>query len=801
MRIPGLREAFRSLRRSPGFSAVCVLTLGLGLGANVAVLSIVDRLVLRPLPFPEADELVQLHDRSFNRPTPFTALPRDVGRELVASATSFDHISYAGIDPTTYVFDELGSATFRFGFAANDIFEVLRTKPLFGGVDRVVSKNAPLFITYRSWADRFQYRGDIIGVVWHSSDRVFEVAGVLPASFVLPSSNLAGLLDGVVVEPNKFYGPANAREMVTAPVARLKSGVSMGVAQAEVAGIYERVKQGKTPPPTMTQVTVQPLQRGISFLYRSQLWSVVVTAVALLLIAIINVSILLVVRRRASELAFATRMALGASRKSIVGLSAAEATLLCGAGSLLALLIFGLGRGALEAVAPSILRPYAVGLSDGRLLAIVSLLTALCALVCSILPARQSSTLDIASVLRDGGRAGLQKLNGGSTLLAAQIGLSAVLLALSLIACRAYAGLVFGDRGFEPAGTFLVDVRHGYKKDVEFNKRSRIPEVLRTIKSVPGVVAVGVAHRPPVGEMAVDKSAWQLNQRDGGLWGVTADLLPALGVTTRAGRLIGERDIQDAAMIVVLNETGTRTLWPGASVAEALGRSVKTVDGDRTVVGVIADLRRFPAETPIPAMFVPITAKEVAVTGTGLQVIVKVGGTTDLDSAVLRSRLDSQFGSDESRLPRSLLAAWDEQLALPKFQAFLGGTMATVAGVLVIVGVYGLCAFNIDRRKREFAVRTSLGATPGNIRLLVYRENGLALLIGLAGGLGLAWAAQTKIALLTTFSSRDPMILLTVAGVVAIGYWAAATLALRRAVPDGAPKRQLRNLDPRAPRT
>lgn len=533
--------AWRSLRRSPGLTIAAVLTCMLGVGANIALLSVVDRLMFRPLPYAEPHRLVQLHDRTMAVANPFASLPQLVGREIKERSSSFDDIAHASVAMSPRVVAGLGDAPVVLASGSDNLLPLLGVRLLLG--DHPAGTNPrrrgphPLLLTADTWRTRFGGRADVLGTPLASEEGItYEVAGVLPPDFLLPSSDFAERIAGLIIQTNRLDEPPSPGQLIVAPVARLRSGVSLAQAQAEVDVVYAQV-----PPPAAgtraVRVVVQPLQQGLYFLYGPQLRLVVLAGAIVLLLACVNLSALLLARNRWAERSTAIRLALGASSRRVFAASAFEALLVCAAGGALAIVACLWARHLLLSVVPPIFRGFAVSALDLRLLAAALATTVLMAVAISLAPTWRALRVDAGKALQAGGRSGEGRLRGGSSLLAVQAALGVALVAGAMLTVGSYLRLVLLDTGFVEEDLYVLDVGHGYDPArPQDNATVRAREVIEIAESMPGVAAVGVVSRRPFGGFGLAAGTWEQWGHSGGTWGFSSGAFAAMGLSLRSGR-------------------------------------------------------------------------------------------------------------------------------------------------------------------------------------------------------------------------------------------------------------------------
>jgi predicted permease len=708
------------------------------MGANLAIFSVVDRLMFRPLPYAEPQRLVQIHDRALSSPNPFASIPQYVARELMLRASSFDGFAYAGVSRETDRIDELGGAEVRLAWASDNLLDLLGVRPVLGYVRVDASGPEPaLFLTYATWLDVFGGKPDIVGTTVKADFR-YRIAGVLPRGFLLPSSQLVGEIDAVVLEPNRLNEAANPGMVINAPVARLRRGITMEQAQAEADVLYQQITASEAPRMRAPRLFVQPLQQGIFFLYRSPLWLVVGTGGIVLLAAGVNLTTLLLARTRASERTRAIHLALGASVRQLLSTTLLETLLICGAGAALAMIVCAWTQQLLLSVVPPAFRGFATSPIDGRLVLLSLSVTVLVSLAASLAPAWHARRTDVLQTLDRQTGSAVSRLRGGSSLLALQAAFGVVLVAGAVLTVGSYLSLITRSSGWEVDDLFQINVSHDGGADRDQDKR-HVLQVIETVESTPGVIAAGAANRRPFDRFGLIQDQWKALGRQGAAWGVSAGLFSAMGMSIRAGRVFTHDEVARKELVAVLNETAVTTLWPGVDDVGAVGRTVRTLDGERLVLGIVGDIQRYPGETPIAAMYLPISADEMRMSQSAVEVLLRVERGHQPDLSLINARLDDRFGRDAlppARRVSDMLAPWFER---PRFLAALLGSFALISLILAGLGVFAVSSFDAARRRHEMAVRVTLGATRRHLRQLILRAVVRPVVIGSTLGLLGAW--------------------------------------------------------------
>jgi predicted permease len=789
-----VRQTVRSLARSRGFALAAVSSFALGIGANVALLSVMDRLVFRPLPFPERDRLVVV----------FSGTPEDSPRlwhaqalALQEQATTLDGLATAyGSDGEGLIVEELGESPVRFGVASPNLLRLLGIRPIEGRdfaadpVDDAAPSDVPreVLITDAFWRRQFNRSPDALDRIFISQQRRYHIVGVLPPDFVNPSVELSGRIDGLMASDGRVEGPPRDRTTVGARLARLAPGRTVAEAQAEMAAIGARVAAEH--PDFMgiqAPMTAEPLRVGMLRPYARFLWLILGAAGLVLLIACANLSTLFLARGRAKVHETAIRSTLGASRWRLVGAAIAEALVVCFAGAGAALVTLASVQTLHVSVVPPEFRGFEVSAFDVRLIALTFGLAAASALLAALVPALASTRFDPLSALRQGRpTGGTRRLTTGRSILALEAAIAVVLVAAAGGAVRSFGGLVFRDPGFVAADLYRTSVFFEPARNLLNMERARaLATIEQALSDVPDVDGWTAVTYPPIARGRLSHPYWSMLDIEGGVIGVTDTTLEVLRTPLLAGRGISADDIRSAAPVALINRRAAAALWPGEPFEEAIGRSLTMpYGGVRDVVGVVTDIRSRPGVSAWPMLYVPIGDGVAAKPGWAMElpVLLRMRPGTTPDRRELLARFQALVPTGMAGAPVAVtdeLAPWLEH---PRFQAALFGSLALIALVLAAIGLYAITAFDAARRRHETGVRLALGATRGDIRRHVIGGAVRPVLAGSAAGLVAAWwAAQFLQAYLFEVDARDPWTLALVSLVLIATAVVAAWLPARRA--------------------
>ena len=792
-----IRFGARMLWKRPGFTAVAVLTLALGIGANTAIFSLVNAVLLKPLPFAEPERLVMLWEDAtrigFPRNTPAPANFVD----WKAQTTSFEGM--AAVSWVSLNLTGRGEPQKLGGHAVTaDLFPLLGVRPALGRVftdeeQKPGSDSRVVILSHGLWRDTFGGEASVVGRDLLLSGEKYTVVGVMPAGFQFLDPNVR-LWVPLALSPEDW---ANRGGHYLTVVGRLKPGVSVGQADADLKAVMARISREYPDQAAEIGAFVLPLREQVAGDVRRPLLMLVVAVAFVLLIACANVAGLLLARSAARRREIAVRAALGASRMRVVRQLLTESALLSAAGGaaglLLALWSFAFLR---QLVPPSL--ALSAGLSvDARALGFTLLVSLVTATLFGLAPALQASKTDLAASLKEG--AGRGAVGGGAgrslrgAFVVAEVALALVLLVGAGLLIQSLQRLRGQYAGIRPENVLTLRTVLPDNKYRDHAQRDAFYDaVLARVRSLPGVVAAGYTTTVPLtwkggtSRLTIEGRAPKpglgddANHRQ-----VTPDYLRALGLPLKTGRYIEESDGPRSQPVAVVNEAMARAFWPGA---DPLGKRFK-VGGPAspnpwlTVVGVVADVRQMGLDAPVkPEMYLPF--KQVNYNqwfAPGYLVI-----RTSAEPASLTAAVRREVHAVDPEQPVSNVQTMAEILGEESAQRRVGMTLlaafAGLALLLASLGIYGVLSFFVAQRTQEIGVRLALGASPRSILALVLGKGMRLTLAGL--GLGLLGAfALTRLIESQLFgvSASDPVTYAGLALLLACVALLACYLPARRA--------------------
>ena len=779
--------AIRSTLRARGFAAVAILTIALGIGANTAIFTVVNALLIRPLPYAHPDRLVMVWQdlRARGGPADEWATPgnyADWRRETnlfreIAVINGWRPTLTGGAEPEPIPGEQV----------SHEYFSVLGVAPILGRTftqsDDVPNAPRVAVIGYGLWKRRFGGSESTVGQRVILGGEPHEIIGVLPSGFRPIVSGAAEIW-----RPLRINTASPSRgAVVLRAIARLPDGVTIEGAQSSATALARRLEALYPQFNEKTGFYLTPLQDRVVGEIRPGLMAVFGAVVVVLLIACANIANLLLARGSSRERELAVRMALGATRRRVIRQLLTESVLLASIGGVAGVLLGVWAVDALVSLAPSsVPRLNEVGL-DPAVFAFATVLTIATGLLFGLMPAVQASQRDVAHALNDAARGGSRVAGRAlrSALIVAEIALALVLLTGGALLMQTFVRLLSADLGFNPENVlvgFVNPPRTSYKTPADY--RAFYDQVLEKASALPGVQKAALASvlplsgdsdtsfeiegRPAPASQSETPVTWYRE--------VSAGYFDAMGMTIRRGRAFAERE---SAPSIIVNETFVRTFFPRE---DPLGRRArfgnKPDDPWFTIIGVVADAKaRGARESAKVETFVPYWQ----LTEPGMFVILK-SATTGRLAAPLRAAVSTI----DRNIPVSGITTLSEMVgdsvSQPRFFATLAVAFAALALLLASIGLYGVMAYGVSQRTTEIGVRMALGATPIDVFRLIVGDGMRLAAIGIVlGTIGSVIAARWLTTLLFGVLPGDPLTLvLTAAGLLLVSA-AASFVPARRA--------------------
>jgi putative ABC transport system permease protein len=787
-----VRFALRSLRRSPGFTLVAILCLALGIGANAAIFSVLDAVLLRPLPYAEPDRLIRVYEMrgGDEGKTGSVSVPNYL--DWRAQNSGFQGLA-AWLEGNRNLAGDGGTERIGSVEVTPNLFALLGVPPLRGrafvpGQDEP-GKGQVAVISEGLWRRRFGADPSLIGRSVRLDGQAYTVLGVMPAGFDFPPGH-------AIHEVWTVYQPSPALlkdrgSHFLAVAGRLKPGVSLDQASAQLRGVAAGMEKLYPDDQTGRSVLLKPVKEAVVGRTRPALLVLLGAVLLVLLIACANVANLLLARAAVRRREVAVRLALGASRARLIRQFLVESLVLAFGGALLGALIAWGSLALLRPLAAGAL-PVTGGISlDARVFAFLLGVSVLSGVLFGLVPALQASREDVRDTLSD---AGAKSTSGGrqkrfrSALVVLEIALSLVLLVGAGLLLRGFLALSATPSGLNPEG---VLTGHVAVPDGQLNGASTrvFQPLLDRVRHLPGVRSAGVISMLPIQE-AWTNGSYQVEGRpapkpgDGPIAEMrvaSPQLFTALGIPILYGRDFTDHDGGKGSRLLIVNEALARKEFPGEN---PVGRQIRIdKEAAHTIIGVVGSVRQAGLDQPpLPEIYFPY---------------VQIGMEDFLGNAVLVVRADRAPESVTAEIRRTVagvdrgLSLFDVEtmdevitrsLASRRLNLWLLGIFAGIALVLSAAGLYGVISYLVAQRTREIGVRIALGAQTRDVIGLVMGQGARLTAVGIALGLLGAFALTRLLAsLLYGVSAHDPLTFATIAALLAAVALLATWLPARRA--------------------
>jgi predicted permease len=777
--IADARYGARTLVRSPGFTAIAVLTLALGIGANTAIFSVIRTVLLRPLPFPEPNRIVTIQETRLDRGWDGTSFTYANFWDLHDMNRTFDAVgawAWTTLNLTGFEHPErLSGARVSVGF-----FEALGVTPVAGrvfarGEDEPSSDTRVALLSHDLWMNRFSGEPGVVGRTITLDGESFTVIGVLPRGE--PWLDDADVFVPLVRRPDADRG-----SFELAVVGRMKAGVTLEMAQSDVDGIARRLAELYPEPDKGMGIALTPSSEWVANdTLRRALWILMGGVGLLLLIACVNLANLLLARSTGRSRERALRAALGASRRRILGLVLTESMLVGVGGAVAGLtLAYAMVR-TLRALEPGNIPRIAEVAIDGWVLAFTVAIALVTGVITGLVPALRTPYRDLVSALREGERSVMGNRRQGrlrGILVGTEVALSLVLLVGAGLLLRSFSEVLRVDRGFQTQNRMFFEVALSSAYDDGPLVTQFLTQYLSRMESVPQVTSSAAINMRPLrgvgvgmGFAAADKPAPSGDAVPWASWRlITRGYFNTIGARIVAGRDFTEQDLIANPWRVIISKEIADRLWPAES---AVGRTLILWKGQdesqAEVIGVVSSMLDWGLERgPTLAVYIPYY-------GAGWSSVQFVLNTTSSPTALV-PRLRSMLAEMDPSLPLSNPQLMDDMVgdnvASRRFLMLLLVSFAGLALLLALAGVYGVLAYSVARRRSEIGTRIALGASRASVLRLIMSQGMRPVLIGLV--LGLVGARALSRLMSSLLFEVTPADTTTYVGVAAVLAFAAA---------------------------
>jgi predicted permease len=757
-----LKYGLRMLRRNPGFTFVAALTLALGIGANTAIFSVVNAVLLRPLPYQDPDRLVTASP--YRRATNGYTILSPTFLNWRAQSQSFEHLAAY----TTGTSDLTGNGEperLTAGLVSADLFSTLGISPALGrGFTATEDQlNGPpvVILSHRLWQRRFGGDPQLIGRAITLDGQSRTVVGVMPSGFQFPAELDLWL-------PINLDTSGSRKEMVFVNVVgRLKPGVTMEAARTDLTTILRGVSRPAPNDNSDVQVRVIKLHERLVGDSQQALLAMFGAVAFVLLIACANVANLLLARASIRQKEMAIRAAVGAGRLRLVRQLLAESLLLSLVGGGAGLLLAIWGVKLLVRMNPEGLARLQESSVDGRALGFTCLIAVLTGLLAGIFPALQASKTDVnetlkaQSAVRPSGRGARRTL---PSLMIAEIALALVLAVGAGLMIKSFLRLLSVPKGFNPESVLTLVLSPSRAKYPPGSPRLKpyYEEALAHVRTMPGVQSASLTSFLPLAGRTFRKMGFQIEGR-GPIEGefevncISPGYFGTMGLVMRSGRPITDQDGAGAPHVTVINETFARRFFPGEN---PIGRRLLFGPTPKTIVGVAGDTRQFGLDQEVEP---EIYTSYLQGGSNAMRLVVRAAsaqsGSAGLASLAIAIR--NQIQALEPNEPVNQVITMDRRLAdsvaQRRYQTLLFGVFAAVALIIATVGIYGVISYGVGQRTHEIGIRMALGAQSGDVLRMVIgqgmRFTMIGAALGVASALGLTRALES---LLFNVSPNDP---------------------------------------------
>jgi putative ABC transport system permease protein len=750
-----LRYAVRILRKSPALTLVAVVSLALGIGANTAIFSVVNAILLKALPYNDPDTIVLVWGH----------IPSDGKDRSQVSATDaadwrnqntvFEEITtYGGFRP---IMTGNGEPERVPGMQVGDgYFKVMKAEPMLGRVfapeEQEDGKDRVIVLSHGLWQRRFGADPNIVGKTVLLNTRPYTVVGVMPANFhSLPSSLLSDDRAEYYRPVAEGYDEEERASRHLRAIARLKPGVTLEQAQAEMSVIAGRLEKEHPTAntgygvrlTTITEDTVGGLRRTLLLLFGAVAF--------VLLIACANVANLLLARSAARQKEIAIRAALGAARGRLVRQFLTESVLLSILGGGLGLLLAMWGTGLIESLGSQV-TPLLSGIKiDYRVLGFTAAVSLLTGVVFGLAPALHVSRPDLNETLKEGGRssgAGSGRSSLRGALVVSEVAMALVLLICAGLLIKSVMRLRDVSPGFDPENILTMNVNlPGAKYPKPQTWVAFYDEIIGRIEALPGVQSAGVTSVLPLssnfdgrGLAVEDRPKPRGEEISVDLYIVTPGYLRTMAIPLMKGRPLSAQDAENQPLVALVNETMAEELWPGE---DPIGKRIKVPGSQRspqpwrTVVGVVSDVKQYGLDKKEPMQ---IYLPEAQYPGSFMTLVVRTSSDPKNLMAAIRNEIlaaDPDQAVYDIATMEQLLS---DSIALRRFSMMLLIIFATLALTLAAVGIYGVISYSVTQRTHEIGIRMALGAGRGDVLKLVISHGMKLALAGIAAGVAASFA-------------------------------------------------------------
>lgn len=775
--VQDLKYAIRTLAKTPSFTAVAVVTLALGIGASTAIFSVVNGVLLQPMPYDDADRLVVL--REVSKEGNQMNVPEANVFDWQSGTKSFEKMGFYNLYEANIAGGTEPVRTMR-SDVSTEFFAVLRAQPMLGRPltpeDNQKGAAPAAVVSHAFWQRYLGGDRELNGKQIRTGSYGFSVVGVMPPRFQFPPRVDVWTPKGVFADVNPSRSAHNWRV-----IARLKPGITEESARSELSQITKRI-HAEFKDVTAVDAAVLPLQDAFTARIRPALMLLLGAVGFLLLIACANVANMLLARATAQEKEFAVRAALGASRARLVWQCITESLVLAVGGAVLGAVLAAWGVDALLALGQGQIPRSDNVRVDGLVLGFALALSVATSLLLGLVPGWRASRQALATVMNEGGRGG----SSGSgqkqlrnALVVAQVALTLVLLIGAGLLARSFGRVMAVDLGFQKENRLGLDMRLPFPRTPDDQRRTRefARQLEEKLNVLPGVVSIGGTSSPPMsfyggngrflieGRGSFKPPGSNISYGDSGnYWPsyrvASAGYFKTLGIPLLRGRVFDATDGPDTPQVAVITRDVAEKAFPDE---DPIGKRINTgnMDGDLTpitIVGIVADVKDFgPEGNPNGAIYTHYLQRSG---GAGVALFTWILHTAGDPASIIPAVREAVRALNPEVAPKfqTLEENFASATAPRRFNLTLLGVFAVVALALAALGIYGVLAYSVEQRTREIGIRMALGAQRQQVITMVLRQGGGLVLAGVAIGLPAAFAATRWLtAMLFNTSPADPL--------------------------------------------
>ena len=790
-----MKYALRTLIKTPGFTAIAITTIALGIAANTAIFSVVNGVLLRPLPFRDESRVVKVSTTTRDE----TESNHSAGDflDLQRNNRTLDGLAGYREDAVAAAARPGEPAQLQASWVTSEFFDVLGTPPALGRTFTRAQNGTRgeklVVLSSTAWQQLFGGDAAVVSRGLRINGDSYTVAAVMPATFHFPPGAELWLLSSLPVPPSpiEMKDPLTNRDVqYFQAIGRLKAGVTLADARQDLRLVSAAIQQQNARTSGGRELRVKPIRDDLVGDVRDALLVIQGAVGLVLLIACANVSSLLIARATGRRRELAIRAALGAGRRHLIRQLLTESLMVGVAGGILGLLVASWLVVLLVKVMPSGLpRADAIHL-DGMVMMVTMFASLATGVLFGILPALQASRTEASHVIKDAGERGSTRARGRATLVVAEIALTLVLLAGAGLLANSFLRLQRVDSGFKPEHATIAQLaipQTRYPKGADQTRVYR--RLIEGLGGRPELQAVGVGFPGPFHAANASASFYlegrasttRADRPFGYLATVSGGYFAAMGIPLLSGRTFNDRDTETAPPVAVVSASMAKRYWPGA---DPIGKRLRFEDTPTdpwfTIVGMVADTRQLGLSEQLPALlYLPYEQFALPFTG----VVVR----SSLSQGAVTSLLKAQMATIDPDLPygdiTSLQSEVEGNVDEPRFRAILIGIFALLALILAAVGIYGLVSYTVTQRTREIGIRMALGAAPRQVLVPVIRDGVVLALAGIGIGLVGAFAAARALsAFLFGVGASDPLTFSGVALLLLVVAVAASYIPSRRAM-------------------